>query len=106
MANFKIKQLDVKCGMTIEINGTWTRIDRGLTLENLNLEDIITKKEIMEQFSKAQGILEEDIVMQVQKLANKQYRRDAVSDRGFLCNPYHTNRYNNTHDKGVEVNGK
>ena len=57
--------------MTIEINGTWTRIDRGLTLENLNLEDVITKKEIMEQFSKAQGILEEDIVMQVQKLANK-----------------------------------
>ena len=55
MANFKIKQLDVKCGMTIEINGTWTRIDRGLTLENLNLEDIITKKEIMEQFSKAQS---------------------------------------------------
>lgn len=69
--NFKIKQLDVKCGMTIEINGTWTRIDRGLTLENLSLEDVITKKEIMEQFSKAQSILEEDIVAQVNKIANK-----------------------------------
>lgn len=71
MANFKIKQLDVKCGMTIEINGTWTRIDRGLTLENLTLEDVVTKKEIMEQFSKAQTILEEDIVSNVKKLTNK-----------------------------------
>lgn len=71
MANFKIKQLDVKCGMTIEINGTWTRIDRGLTLENLSIEDVVTKKEIMEQFKKAQTLLEEDIVANVNKLSSK-----------------------------------
>lgn len=71
MANFKIKQLDVKCGMTIEINGTWTRIDRGMTLENLSIEDVVTKKEIMEQFKKAQTLLEEDIVANVNKLSNK-----------------------------------
>lgn len=69
--NFKIKQLDVKCGMTIEINGTWTRLDRGMTLENLSIEDVITKKEIMEQFNKAQAILEEEIVQRVQILADK-----------------------------------
>lgn len=66
---FKIKELEVKCGMTIEINGTWTRIDRGMTLENVDLNEVISKGAIKEQFTKAQAILEEEIVNQVQKLS-------------------------------------
>lgn len=66
---FKIKELEVKCGMTIEINGTWTRIDRGMTLENVDLNEVLSKGAVKEQFAKAQSILEEEIVAQVKKIA-------------------------------------
>lgn len=65
---FKIKELEVKLGMTVEINGTWTRIDNGLILENTDLDSILKKSEIMEQFQKAEMLLEEELVRRVKKI--------------------------------------
>ena len=65
---FKIKQLDVKLGMTVEINGTWTRLDNGIVLENVDLDEIITKGVIMEQFKKCETLLEEELVRRVKKI--------------------------------------
>ena len=65
---FKIKQLDVKLGMTVEINGTWTRIDIGMVLENTDLESVLKKSEIMEQFQKCEALLEEELVRRVKKI--------------------------------------
>ena len=65
---FKIKQLDVKLGMTVEINGTWTRIDNGRVLENTDLESVLKKSEIMEQFQKCEALLEEELVRRVKKI--------------------------------------
>ena len=65
---FKIKQLDVKLGMTVEINGTWTRIDNGMVLENTDLESVLKKSEIMEQFQKCEVLLEEELVRRVKKI--------------------------------------
>ena len=65
---FKIKQLDVKLGMTAEINGTWTRIDNGMVLENTDLESVLKKSEIMEQFQKCEALLEEELVRRVKKI--------------------------------------
>lgn len=68
MANFKVKQLDVKLGMTVEINGTWTRIDNGMVMENLDIESVLTKSEIKEQFQKCEVLLEEELVRRVKKI--------------------------------------
>lgn len=65
---FKIKQLDVKLGMTVEINGTWTRLDNGIVLENVDLDEIITKGAIMEQFKKCETLLDEELVRRVKKI--------------------------------------
>lgn len=65
---FKVKQLDVKLGMTVEINGTWTRVDNGIVLENTDLEAILKKGEIMEQFQKCEALLEEELVRRVKKI--------------------------------------
>ena len=65
---FKIKQLDVKLGMTVEINGTWTRLDNGMVLENTDLEKLLKKSEIMEQFQKCEALLEEELVRRVKKI--------------------------------------
>ena len=65
---FKIKQLEVKLGMTVEINGTWTRIDNGMLLENTDLVSVLKKGEIMEQFRKCESLLEEELVRRVKKL--------------------------------------
>ena len=65
---FKIKQLDVKLGMTVEINGTWTRLDNGMVLENTDLESVLKKSEIMEQFQKCEVLLEEELVRRVKKI--------------------------------------
>lgn len=65
---FKIKELEVKLGMTVEINGTWTRVDNGLILENTDLDSILKKSEIMEQFQKAEMLLEEELVRRVKKI--------------------------------------
>ena len=65
---FKIKQLDVKLGMTVEINGTWIRLDNGMVLENTDLESVLKKSEIMEQFQKCEALLEEELVRRVKKI--------------------------------------
>ena len=65
---FKLKQLDVKLGMTVEINGTWTRIHNGMVLENTDLESVLKKSEIMEQFQKCEALLEEELVRRVKKI--------------------------------------
>lgn len=65
---FKIKRLEVKLGMTVEINGTWTRIDNGMVLENTDLESVLKKSEIMEQFQKCEALLEEELVRRVRKI--------------------------------------
>ena len=65
---FKIKEMDVKLGMTVEINGTWTRVDNGLILENTDLDSILKKSEIMEQFQKAEMLLEEELVRRIKKI--------------------------------------
>lgn len=65
---FKIKEVEVKLGMTVELNGTWTRIDNGLLLENTDLESLLKKSEIMEQFQKAEALLEEELVRRVKKI--------------------------------------
>ena len=65
---FKIKEMEVKLGMTVEINGTWTRVDNGLILENTDLESILKKSEIMEQFQKAELLLEEELVRRIKKI--------------------------------------
>lgn len=65
---FKIKQLDVKLGMTVEINGTWTRLDNGMVLENTDLESVLKKSEIMEQFQKCEALLEKELVRRVKKI--------------------------------------
>lgn len=65
---FKVKSVECKLGMTVEINGTWTRIDRGMTFENVDLNAILTKGAIKEQFAKAQQLLEEELVSQVTKI--------------------------------------
>ncbi len=65
---FKIKEIEVKLGMTVEINGTWTRVDNGLILENTDLDSILKKSEIMEQFQKAELLLEEELVRRVKKI--------------------------------------
>ena len=64
---FKIKEMEVKLGMTVEINGTWTRVDNGLILENTDLDSILKKSEIMEQFQKAEMLLEETIEEFIEK---------------------------------------
>ncbi|MBQ5917140.1 MAG: hypothetical protein IIW92_01090 [Lachnospiraceae bacterium] len=65
---FKIKEMEVKLGMTVEINGTWTRVDNGLILENTDLDSILKKSEIMEQFQKAEMLLEEELVRRIKKI--------------------------------------
>lgn len=65
---FKIKELEVKLGMTVEINGTWTRIDNGVLLENTDLDSVLKKSEIMEQFKKCETLLEEELVRRVKKI--------------------------------------
>ena len=65
---FKIKQLDVKLAMTVQINGTWTRLDNGMVLENTDLESVLKKSEIMEQFQKCEALLEEELVRRVKKI--------------------------------------
>lgn len=65
---FKIKEVEVKLGMTVELNGTWTRIDNGLLLENTDLDSLLKKSEIMEQFQKAEALLEEELVRRVKKI--------------------------------------
>ena len=65
---FKIKEMEVKLGMTVEINGTWTRVDNGLILENTDLDSILKKSEIMEQFQKAEVLLEEELVRRIKKI--------------------------------------
>lgn len=65
---FKIKEMEVKLGMTVEINGTWTRVDNGLILENTDLDSILKKSEIMEQFQKAEILLEEELVRRIKKI--------------------------------------
>lgn len=65
---FKIKEMEVKLGMTVEINGTWTRVDNGLILENTDLDSILKKSEIMEQFQKAELLLEEELVRRIKKI--------------------------------------
>lgn len=66
--SFKVKQIEVKLGMTVEINGTWTRLDNGLVLENTDLDSILKKSEIKEQFTKCELLLEEEIVRRVKKI--------------------------------------
>lgn len=62
MAKFKISQLDAKLGLTIEKAGTWTRVDRGITLQNVDVVDgKIDMKEVRGAFEKAQTILLEEI---------------------------------------------
>ena len=65
---FKIKQLEVKLGMTVEINGTWTRLDNGMVIENTDLDSVLKKVEIMEQLKKCEFLLEEEIVRRVRKI--------------------------------------
>ena len=65
---FKIKEMEVKLGMTVEINGTWTRVDNGLILENTDLDSILKKSEIMEQFQNAEMLLEEELVRRIKKI--------------------------------------
>ena len=65
---FKIKEMEVKLGMTVEINGTWTRVDNGLILENTDLDSILKKSEIKEQFQKAEMLLEEELVRRIKKI--------------------------------------
>lgn len=65
---FKIKQLEVKLGMTVEINGTWTRLDNGMLIENTDLDSVLKKAEIMEQLKKCESLLEEEIVRRVKKI--------------------------------------
>ena len=65
---FKIKEMEVKLGMTVEINGTWTRVDNGLILENTDLDSILKKSEITEQFQKAEMLLEEELVRRIKKI--------------------------------------
>ena len=65
---FKIKEMEVKLGMTVEINGTWTRVDNGLILENTDLDSILKKSEIMEQFQKAEMLLEGELVRRIKKI--------------------------------------
>ena len=65
---FKIKEMEVKLGMTVEINGTWTRVDNGLILENTDLDSILKKSEIMEQFQKAEMLLEEELARRIRKI--------------------------------------
>ena len=65
---FKIKQLEVKLGMTVEINGTWTRLDNGMVIENTDLDSVLKKVEIMEQLKKCESLLEEEIVRRVRKI--------------------------------------
>ena len=65
---FKIKEMEVQLGMTVEINGTWTRVDNGLILENTDLDSILKKSEIMEQFQKAEMLLEEELVRRIKKI--------------------------------------
>ena len=65
---FKIKELEVKLGMTVEINGTWTRIDNGMLLENTDLDSVLKKSEIMEQFKKCETLFVEELVRRVKKI--------------------------------------
>lgn len=65
---FKIKELEVKLGMTVEINGTWTRIDNGMLLENTDIDAVLKKGEIMEQFKKCESLLEEELIRRIKKI--------------------------------------
>ena len=65
---FKIKEMEVKLGMTVEINGTWTRVDNGLIQENTDIDSILKKSEIMEQFQKAEMLLEVELVRRIKKI--------------------------------------
>lgn len=66
--SFKIKQVEVKLGITVELNGTWTRVDNGMVLENTDLDTMLKKSEIMEQFRKCEALLEEEVVRRVKKV--------------------------------------
>lgn len=65
---FKIKQVEVKLGVTVELNGTWTRVDNGMVLENTDLDTMLKKSEIMEQFRKCEALLEEEVVRRIKKV--------------------------------------
>lgn len=66
--SFKIKQVEVKLGITVELNGTWTRVDNGMVLENTDLDTVLKKSEIMEQFRKCEALLEEEVVRRIKKV--------------------------------------
>lgn len=66
--SFKIKQVEVKLGITVELNGTWTRVDNGMVLENTDLDTMLKKSEIMEQFRKCEALLEEEVVRRIKKV--------------------------------------
>lgn len=61
MAKFKISNLECKFGMTVEVDKRWVRVDRGITLDNVDPSQDVLVKEIREAFAKAQQLCVEDV---------------------------------------------
>lgn len=60
-SKFKISNLEVKFGMTVEVDKRWIRVDRGVILDNIVPTEDVTVGEIREAFDKAQSILLEEV---------------------------------------------
>lgn len=68
-SRFKITNLEAKLGMTVELNGKWVRVDRGVVMENLRGEETLMMSEIQEAFAKAQLLLEKEVMSQIKAVA-------------------------------------
>ena len=68
MSKFKIKEIDAKFGMTVEVDKRWVRVDRGMVMENVNPDEEVLIKEIREAFDKAQKLLSEEVYKQLKSV--------------------------------------
>lgn len=57
MAKFKISDMEVKLGVTLELDGKWVRVDKGVSAKNLDLTESLTGKELHDQFEKCENLI-------------------------------------------------
>lgn len=68
MEKFKIRSLEVKLGATVEVGNKWIRVDRGMTMDNLKVDEELLISEIRGAYAKAQAVLEKEIVDQIKSV--------------------------------------
>lgn len=60
MSKFRTSSIECKLGMTVELKGTWVRVDRGMTFDVPKGEQV-TLGDIKAKFDQAQAILIQEV---------------------------------------------